>query len=217
TAALLADALGAGGRDVELLRRAAPLHDVGKIGIPDGILHKPARLDAEELERMRRHTVIGAKIVLGGTSPLMRVAEEVAISHHERWDGGGYPRRAAGEDIPLVGRIVAVADVFDALTHRRPYKPAWPVDEAVAEIVRQGGTQFDPRVVAAFEALARRDAALLLPEPAPILDDSALEPAADPEQAEPADHEEPAEQAEQAEHPGHAQRVVLARAAMLVA
>ncbi len=157
-AALLAEALGMAPDVVALIRRAAPLHDVGKIGIPDDILHKPARLSDSELDRMRTHTTIGAKIVLGGSSPLMRVAEEVAISHHERWDGSGYPHGLSGEDIPLSGRIVAVADVFDALTHARPYKEAWPAERAIAEITRQRGSQFDPRVVDAFDALVRRDA-----------------------------------------------------------
>lgn len=98
---------------------------------------------------MKTHTVIGAKIMSGSRSPLMRMAEEIAWSHHERWDGGGYGG-LVGEDIPLVGRITSVADVFDALTHERPYKDAWPLEEAIAEIKRQRGAQFDPQIVGAF-------------------------------------------------------------------
>jgi putative two-component system response regulator len=133
-----------------LLRRAAPLHDVGKIGIPDAILLKPGKLTPEEFELMKTHTTIGAEILSGGRSPLVRLAQNIALTHQERWDGSGYPRGLAGEAIPLEGRIVALVDVLDALTHERPYKLAWPLDEAVAEIARQSGRQFDPRLVAVF-------------------------------------------------------------------
>ena len=150
TSALLALDLGLPDREVELLRRAAPLHDIGKIGIPDAILLKPGRLTEEEFERIKTHTTIGAEILSGSGSPLLRMAEQIAITHHERWDGGGYPCGLAGEGIPLAGRIVAVADVFDALTHQRPYKSAWTVTEAVAEISHQARRQFDPDVVNAF-------------------------------------------------------------------
>jgi putative two-component system response regulator len=150
TAALLARALGVPTAQVELIRRAAPLHDVGKIGIADQILLKAGPLTGEELERMRRHAAIGAGILSGSTFALLQVAEEIALSHHERWDGSGYPGGLAGAAIPLAGRIVALADVYDALTHARPYKQAWSVDEALAEIERQRGLQFDPRVVDAF-------------------------------------------------------------------
>lgn len=153
TSRRIADALGWPAAQLELLLFAAPLHDVGKIGVPDEILLKPGKLTDAEFAVMRRHTVIGAKIVSGSTSPWLCLAEEIALSHHERWDGGGYPRKLAGEAIPLAGRIVAVADVFDALTHERPYKKAWPVAAALAEIERQSGTQFDPTAVAAFLAL----------------------------------------------------------------
>ncbi|CAN5797642.1 response regulator [soil metagenome] len=134
----------------EILRRAARLHDVGKIGIPDSILLKPGRLSAEEFETIKSHTTIGAALLAGGRSDFLKVAEEIALNHHERWDGSGYPRGLAGEAIPLTGRIVAVIDVYDALTHARPYKSAWSRADALAEIKAQSGKQFDPAVVDAF-------------------------------------------------------------------
>ncbi|RYG69687.1 response regulator [bacterium] len=149
----IAEALGLPSGDVDLIRRTAPLHDIGKIGIADGILLKPGRLTFEEFEAMKQHTVIGAEILSGSTSPWLRMAEEIALNHHERWDGNGYPRQLAGDAIPLVGRIVAVADVFDALTHERPYKAAWSIEEAAAEIHAQAGKQFDPELVKAFLTL----------------------------------------------------------------
>jgi putative two-component system response regulator len=151
-AALLARELDLPARKVELLERAAGLHDVGKIGIPDAILLVPRKLTTEEFEVVKTHTVIGARILSGSRSPLLTMAEEIAWSHHERWNGRGYGG-LAGEEIPLFGRITTVADVFDALTHKRPYKEAWPLDEAIAEIGRQRGDQFDPRVVDAFMAV----------------------------------------------------------------
>jgi putative two-component system response regulator len=147
--ALLATKLGLPDTQVGLIRRAAELHDVGKIGVPDAILGKMGRLTTEEFEIVKTHTAIGARILSGGKFPLLRVAEEIAFSHHERWDGTGYAG-IKGSAIPLTGRIVAVADVFDALTQQRPYKPAWPIAEAVGEIDRQRGRQFDPAVVDAF-------------------------------------------------------------------
>jgi putative nucleotidyltransferase with HDIG domain len=148
-AALLARELGLSDAQVSLIRRAAPLHDVGKIGIPDSILLKLGKLTAAEFELVKTHTSIGARILSGSRFALLRLAEEIAFSHHERWDGSGYAGLEGGQ-IPLAGRIVAVADVFDALTQKRPYKPAWPVEEAVAEIERQRGMQFDPNIVDAF-------------------------------------------------------------------
>jgi putative two-component system response regulator len=148
-AALLARELGLSDAQVSLIRRAAPLHDVGKIGIPDSILLKLGKLTAAEFELVKTHTSIGARILSGSRFALLRLAEEIAFSHHERWDGSGYAG-LAGNQIPLAGRIVAVADVFDALTQKRPYKPAWPVEEAIAEIERQRGLQFDPNIVEAF-------------------------------------------------------------------
>ncbi len=134
----------------KLIHRASPLHDVGKIGVSDTILLKSGKLTDEEFDIMRQHTTTGAKILSGSTSPWLQLAAEIALTHHERWDGRGYPQGLAGEDIPLSGRIVAVADVFDALTHERPYKKAWPIERAKTEIASQSGKQFDERVVEAF-------------------------------------------------------------------
>jgi len=150
-AALLGQELGLAPDVVQLLERAAGLHDVGKIGVPDAILLAPRKLTVEEFEIVKSHTVIGAKILSGSRSPLMRMAEEIAWSHHERWNGSGYAG-AIADEIPLTGRITTVADVFDALTHERPYKEAWPLDRAIAEIAEQRGEQFDPRVADAFVA-----------------------------------------------------------------
>ncbi len=154
--ALIARELGLPPGSVKLIERAAPLHDIGKIAIPDRILLKPGRLTPEEFEVVKAHTVIGARILSGSRFDILRLAEQVALAHHERWDGKGYPHGLSGERIPLPGRIVAVADVFDALTHVRPYKPAWPWEEAVSEIEAQRGRQFDPQVVDAFLRLVGR-------------------------------------------------------------
>ncbi len=162
-AEVIGRAVGMPEPSLELLRQAAPLHDIGKVGISDAILLKPGRLTAEERQEMERHTIIGADILSGSASSVLRMAEEIALSHHERWDGGGYPRRLRGEAIPLIGRIVAVADVFDALTHSRPYKGAWTVDRAVAHICGESARQFDPAVVAAFEMVDHTALALLDP------------------------------------------------------
>ena len=151
--ALLSEAVGLPPADVELMRRASPLHDIGKIGIPDAILLKPGKLTAEEFGVMRQHTVIGARILSGSRFPLLRIAEQIARSHHERWDGSGYPDGTAGNDIPLPGRILAIVDVFDALVSVRPYKRAWSHEEAIAELERQRGRHFDPRVLDAFLAM----------------------------------------------------------------
>lgn len=139
--------LGLPPEEVELLRIAARLHDVGKIGIPDSILLKEGPLTPEEYRQMQRHTVIGARILAGGQSRLLQMAETIARNHHEHWNGRGYPCGLSGEAIPLVARIVAVADVYDALTHRRAYKAAWPREAALAELGAQAGQQFDPAVV----------------------------------------------------------------------
>ncbi len=150
TAALVAQQLGWSDSQVSLIRRAALLHDVGKIGIPDEILLKPGRLTPEEFDIIKTHTVIGARILSGSRFPLLQMAEQIALTHHERWDGDGYTPGLRQDAIPLPGRIVAVADVFDALTQQRPYKPAWPVSDAFAEVDRQRGRQFDPRIAEAF-------------------------------------------------------------------
>jgi putative two-component system response regulator len=148
-AALLARQIGLSDTQVSLIRRAAPLHDVGKIGIPDSILMKLGKLTPEEFELVKTHTTIGARILSGSRFTILRLAEEIAYHHHERWDGSGYAG-IKGADIPLAGRIVAIADVFDALTQKRPYKAAWTVSEAIGEIDRQRGHQFDPALVDAF-------------------------------------------------------------------
>ncbi|MGH2734520.1 MAG: HD domain-containing phosphohydrolase [Actinomycetota bacterium] len=150
TSASLAVALGLGVRDQHLLRRAAPLHDIGKIGIPDSILLKPRKLTESEFEIVQRHTTIGATILSGSEAPLALTAREIALGHHERWDGNGYPNGLHGEDIPMPARVVAVADVWDALTHERPYKPAWDADHALKVMRDEAGGQFDPRVIEAL-------------------------------------------------------------------
>ncbi len=155
--ALLAQQLALPEPRVRLIQQVAALHDVGKIGVSDHILLKPGKLSEEEFATMQQHTTMGAALLSGGNSELVQLAEQIAHTHHERWDGSGYPRGLAGEQIPLEGRILAVADVFDALTHDRPYKKAWPVAEAVSEIQRQSGRQFDPRVVEGFLRLPHDD------------------------------------------------------------
>jgi putative two-component system response regulator len=152
-ASQVASAMNLPQKFVSLLRLAAPLHDIGKIGITDLILLKEGKLTEEEYETMKKHTEIGASILSGSKSEILQLAQEIAITHHERWDGRGYPNKLSGEDIPLSGRIVSVVDVFDALTHERSYKKAWPVEEALAEIKRNAGTQFDPRIVDALMSL----------------------------------------------------------------
>ena len=150
TSALIAEGCGAGEALARDLRLAAPLHDIGKIAVPDRILRKPGRLTPAEYETMKRHTEAGGRILEGTGSGVMQLARKVALSHHERWDGTGYPYRLAGGDIPLSGRIVAIADVFDALTHERPYKEAWSVELSVAEMELQRGRQFDPALLDVF-------------------------------------------------------------------
>lgn len=155
TSGLLAKVLGLPDEMVELIRLAAPLHDVGKVGIEDMILLKKDRLTPDEFDVMKTHTTIGGRILSGSQSQLLLMAETIALTHHECWDGSGYPLGLRGNDIPLAGRIVSVADVFDALTHDRPYKKAWSTENAVAEIERLGGSKFEPRVAEAFLQLVR--------------------------------------------------------------
>jgi len=152
-AGLLAGAYGMSPSEVDLIERAAPLHDLGKIGIPDQILLKPGKLSPEEFEIMKRHASIGAAILSGGQSPLVTMAEEIARNHHERWNGSGYPAGLERDAIPLPARIVAIADVFDALTHDRPYRAAWPVRQVVSAIQNDAGLQFDPELTEAFLSL----------------------------------------------------------------
>lgn len=149
-AVVISKALGLPEAQREMLYITAPMHDVGKIGIADAILLKPGRLTSEEFEVMKAHTEIGAHI-LKGKDELIVAARQIAIHHHENWDGSGYPYGLKGEDIPMLARICAIADVFDALTSRRPYKQAWPLDEAVAWVRQEAGRKFDPAVVTAFD------------------------------------------------------------------
>lgn len=176
-AGIIAAAMGLDANTVNMLEQAAQLHDVGKVGISDEILMKPGKLSPDEFEQMQRHTLFGKRIVermsdrdwnrlrqhvlIGSKileiprSPLLTMASKIALTHHERWDGTGYPLGLAGEDIPLAGRITAVADVFDALSSRRPYKSAFPVDKCIGIIAGESGTHFDPQVVSAF--ISQRD------------------------------------------------------------
>jgi response regulator RpfG family c-di-GMP phosphodiesterase len=148
---VLARQLGLPLEDQALIKLAAPMHDVGKIGIRDAILLKNGKLTPDEWETMKQHPVIGAQILAGSRSKLLQMAEQIAASHHEKWDGCGYPNGLRGEEIPLVGRIVALADVFDALTMPRVYKDAWSIEDAVGHIRKEAGKHFDPSVVSAFE------------------------------------------------------------------
>ncbi len=155
-AADLAMALGLDRKETELIRRGAKLHDIGKIGIPDTILYKPGALTVEERQVMQKHTIIGDQILSNGSAELIRTAQVIARSHHERWDGSGYPDGLAGAGIPLEGRIVAVADVYDALITKRPYKEAMPQDLAREVILSESGRHFDPTLVEAFRRLPKK-------------------------------------------------------------
>ncbi|MBM6550215.1 response regulator [Marinomonas ostreistagni] len=150
--AVLARSLGWPEDKVEHLQLAAPMHDTGKIGIPDSILKAPRKLTEEEWVIMRQHPSIGAEILGKSQAPLFQIAAQVALGHHEKWDGSGYPKGLAGEDIPIAARIVALADVFDALTMERPYKKAWPIEEAYQYLRDQAGSHFDPKLVELFIA-----------------------------------------------------------------
>lgn len=150
--ALIAARMGLGEAEQDLLLQAAPMHDVGKIGIPDYILLKPGRLTHEEFEVMKNHARLGFELLRGSGSLVLQAGADIALSHHEKYDGSGYPRGLVGADIPLFGRIVAVADVFDALTSERPYKKAWELDRARAFLNEGRGAHFDPLCIDAFEA-----------------------------------------------------------------
>jgi putative two-component system response regulator len=159
---ILARALGWTDERCELLFHASPMHDIGKIGIPDAILLKPGKLTPEEFEIIKTHTVIGAKILEGDDSDILSMARDIVLGHHEKWDGSGYPFARAGESIPVSARIVALADVFDALTSERPYKMAWPLARAVEYIKANAGKHFDPELVDVFfENLSEIDAVRL--------------------------------------------------------
>ncbi|MES9901193.1 MAG: two-component system response regulator [Sedimenticola sp.] len=149
-ARLIAEGLNLPTETVNTIYSAAPMHDVGKIGIPDRILLKPGKLDTEEWQKMMQHTTYGAEIIGEHDSALLIMSRTIALCHHEKWNGTGYPNGLAGEDIPLEARIVAIADVFDALTSERPYKKAWPVEKAVAVIQEDAGSHFDPHLVPIF-------------------------------------------------------------------
>jgi putative two-component system response regulator len=148
--AVIAEELGLSPADVDLVSTAALLHDIGKIGVPDSILMKSGQLTTDEMHAMQEHTTLGSRILANATAPLLRVSEIIALTHHEKWDGSGYPRGLKQDEIPLEGRIVAVAAVFDALTSERCYKDAFPLDQAVQTIEADSGRHFDPRVVRAF-------------------------------------------------------------------
>ena len=153
TAAIIAGELGLADETVELIRHAAPLHDVGKIGVPDAILLKQGRLTEEEIAVMESHVAIGRTILTDSNSAVLELAEQITLTHHEWWDGSGYPAGLKGEEIPLSGRIVALADSFDALVHDRPYRSGLSIEQSLEEIRSLSGSQFDPRVVRAFERL----------------------------------------------------------------
>jgi len=146
----VAEELGLPPQTLDLLEYASPMHDIGKIGIPDAILLKPGRLTPEELEVMKKHTTIGHDILAKSSSPYLQMAASIALCHHERWDGAGYPHGLSGEEIPVESRIVAIADTFDALTTVRPYKEAWPLERSFNYIRKNAGRQFDPTCVEAF-------------------------------------------------------------------
>ena len=147
---ILSQAAGLADETRELLFHATAMHDVGKIGISETILQKPGKLSDQEFEIMKTHSIIGAKLLSGNDSPLLKMAKSVALNHHERWDGTGYPNGISHEEIPLTGRIAAICDVFDALTSDRPYKKAWDIDKALSQITREKGTKFDPKLVDLF-------------------------------------------------------------------
>jgi len=151
-ARLTAQAMGMSEQRADLLFNAAPMHDIGKIGIPDNVLLKPGKLDETEWDIMRQHPRMGADIIGLHKDELLEAAHAVALTHHEKWDGSGYPQGLRGEDIPVFGRIVAIADVFDALTSARPYKKAWTVDDALAHIEAGAGNHFDPALIAPFKS-----------------------------------------------------------------
>lgn len=153
---LLGKTIGFSDKDAEILLHATSMHDIGKIGIPDNIFLKPGKLDAEEWEIMKTHVTIGAEVLANGKSAILKLAHVVILTHHEKWDGSGYPNGLIAEGIPIPGRICAISDVFDALTSTRPYKKPWSIEDAMALIKEESGKHFDPHLVTIFE--------LILPE-----------------------------------------------------
>ena len=203
-------ALGKSEEEAEMLRYSSAMHDVGKIGIPDGVLLKPGKLDSAEWKKMKAHPVIGAEILAGSRSAVVQMGQTIALTHHERWDGSGYPAGLAGEEIPLEGRICAICDVFDALLTERPYKQPWSLEDTLAEIRRESGSHFDPRLVEVFLPMAPKLHAELeydvSPQPGPAFAPSkgvahSKESPADPrnerEWREPQHHRRPQRQAAQ--------------------
>lgn len=154
-AGLLGRAMGLPEEECKMLELAGPLHDIGKIGIPDTILLKPGKLSTHEFEVMKTHTTIGAKMLAASKIPVLMKAEEIALTHHERWDGSGYPTGLAGEDIPLSGRILAVVDVFDALSNDRPYRKAWPRETVIDHLQKGSGVHFDSNILESFVDMIR--------------------------------------------------------------
>ncbi|MFC1749478.1 HD domain-containing phosphohydrolase [Pseudomonadota bacterium] len=153
TSHCLALAMGLGETYADMILNASPMHDVGKIGVPDQILLKPGKLDPQEWETMKTHTTIGADIIGKHHSDLMQMARSIALTHHEKWDGSGYPNGLVGKEIPIEGRICAIADVFDALTAERPYKKAWPIQDAINYIRENANTHFDPQLTLKFDSV----------------------------------------------------------------
>ncbi len=170
--ALIAEKLGLPSRKVQDIRYAAPMHDVGKIGIPDSILMKPGKLTEKEFEIIKTHTTIGAKILADSKAEILKLARQIAISHHEKWNGKGYPQGLSGDKIPIAGRIVGLADVFDALTSKRPYKVPYPVEIACDIIRKERGQHFDPDVTDVF--LENIDEFLAIKEEVSSLEDMPL-------------------------------------------
>jgi putative two-component system response regulator len=165
TCELIAQRTGLGDERAELIRIASPMHDIGKIGVPDEVLRNPGKLTDAEMDQMKKHPIIGSEILAGSDSELVRLGGLIALTHHERWDGTGYPHSLARNEIPIEGRIVAIADVFDALTSERPYKRAFDIDESVSMMLEQRGRHFDPDLLDVFMTLTDEVAAL---DPLPV-------------------------------------------------
>jgi putative two-component system response regulator len=175
---VLARAAGWSDAEAERIRMAAPMHDIGKIGVPDAILRKPGRLTPEEHDVIKTHTVIGASLLKGSQSPVLALAREIALCHHERWDGGGYPSGIAGEAIPDAARIVSIVDVYDALTRKRVYRPAMSEDEVLKLMLSEQGRQFDPLLLTTFFTVLEEIRQIALAHPDELADESPAAPLA---------------------------------------